>query len=113
MAHGSIFEVLQYFCFKYTNISGELMLCNKASHIPINIGQIKLLRPTGRLDIGLCFVQFVYAEGTYEPRNEKTNVLHMRKQRRRSADQRLYFRYIYRTIPLPSKFKFQASSNLL
>ena len=27
MARGSIFEVLQYFCFKYTNISGELMLC--------------------------------------------------------------------------------------
>ena len=27
MARGSIFEVLQYLCFKYTNISGELMLC--------------------------------------------------------------------------------------
>ena len=27
MACGSIFEVLQYFCFKYTNMSSELMLC--------------------------------------------------------------------------------------
>ena len=27
MARGSIFEVLQYFCFKYSNISGDLMLC--------------------------------------------------------------------------------------
>ena len=45
----------------------------------------------------------------YEPRHEKTNGLHMRKQRRRSAsrnseaDQRLCFRYIDSTIPLLSK----------
>ena len=40
-----------------------------------------------------------------EPRLEKTNVLHIRKQRRRSAvrnhiaDQHLCFRYIYSTFP--------------
>ena len=44
-----------------------------------------------------------------EPRHKKTNILHMRKQRRRSAlgnheaDQRLCFRYIDSTIPLLSK----------
>ena len=27
MARGSIFDVPQYFCFKYTNISGKLMFC--------------------------------------------------------------------------------------
>ena len=42
-------------------------------------------------------------EQTYGPRREKTNILHMRKQRRRSADQRLCFRYIDTTIPLISK----------
>ena len=30
-----------------------------------------------------------------EPRHEKSNILHMRKQRRRLTDQRLCFRYIY------------------
>ena len=38
-----------------------------------------------------------------EPRREKTNVLHTRKQRRRSADQRLCFRYSNSIFPLPSK----------
>ena len=51
-----------------------------------------------------------------EPSHERTNVLQMRKQRRRSAsrfadqlrgnreaDQRLYFRYIDSTIPLLSQ----------
>ena len=48
-------------------------------------------------------------KGIYEPRHEKTNILHMRKQRRRSAcggreaDQCLCFRYIDSTIPLLSK----------
>ena len=42
---------------------------------------------------------------TYEPRREKTDFSHMRKQRRRSAcgnreaDQRLCFRYTDSTIP--------------
>ena len=46
---------------------------------------------------------------TFEPRHEKTNILHMRKQRRisasrnREADQRLCFRCIESTIPLLSK----------
>ena len=40
---------------------------------------------------------------TYEPRHEKTGFLHMRKQRLRSADQRLCFRYTDSTIPLLSK----------
>ena len=46
---------------------------------------------------------------TFEPRREKTNILHMRKQRRRSAssnreaDQRFCFRCIESTIPLLSK----------
>ena len=41
-----------------------------------------------------------------EPRHEKTNILHMRKQRRnREADQRLCFHYIDSTIPLLSKSK--------
>ena len=45
----------------------------------------------------------------YEPRHEKTNILHMRKQGadqlrgNREADQRLCFRYIDSTIPLLSK----------
>ena len=45
----------------------------------------------------------------YEPCYEKTSVLHMRKQRRRSAsrllkaDQRLCIRYIDSVIPLLSK----------
>ena len=46
---------------------------------------------------------------TYEPRHEKTNALHMQKQRQREADQCLCFRYIDSTIPLLSK----ASSHLL
>ena len=45
---------------------------------------------------------------TYVPHHEKTYVLHMRKQRRRSAanrpaDQRLCFRYIESTTPLLPK----------
>ena len=32
-----------------------------------------------------CFVRVLRPTSTYEPRHEKTNVLHMRKQRRRSA----------------------------
>ena len=43
----------------------------------------------------------------FEPRHEKTNVLRMRKQRRRlayrEADQRLCFRCLDSTIPLLSK----------
>ena len=45
----------------------------------------------------------------YEPRHEKTNVLHMRKQRadqlrgNHEADQRLCFRYLDSMIPLLSK----------
>ena len=45
---------------------------------------------------------------TNEPRHEKTNILHMRKQRRREADQRLCFRYIESTIPLLSKSKISS-----
>ena len=43
---------------------------------------------------------------TFEPRHEKTGILHMRKLRRRSAaqlHQRLCFRYIKNTDPLLSK----------
>ena len=45
---------------------------------------------------------------TYDLRHERTNILHMRKQRRgsasrREADQRLCFHYIDSTIPLLSK----------
>ena len=53
-----------------------------------------------------------------EPRHEKTNVLHMQKQRRRSAsrllrsnreaDQRLCFRYLDSTIPLLPKSKISS-----
>ena len=39
------------------------------------------------------------ASNWFEPRHEKTNNVHMRKQRRR-ADQRLCFRYLDSTIPL-------------
>ena len=38
----------------------------------------------------------------YEPRREKTNIMHMRKQRR-EADQCLCFRKMESTIPLLSK----------
>ena len=54
-----------------------------------------------------------------EPPHGKTNNLHRRKQRRRSAnghreaDQRLCFRYSDSTIPLYLTPKFQASSSFL
>ena len=46
-----------------------------------------------------------FEERQYEPRHEKTNVLHMRKhvdqlRGNREADQRLCFRYFDSTIPL-------------
>ena len=47
----------------------------------------------------------------FEPLHEKTNVLHMRKQRQKigfEADQRLCFRYIDSTIPLLSKSKISS-----
>ena len=53
----------------------------------------------------LCILSF----RIFQPRHEKTNILHMRKQRRRSvsrnreADQRLCFRYTDSTIPLNFK----------
>ena len=68
------------------------------------------------------FVLYCLDRKIYEPRHEKANILHMRKQRRRSAsrlqnkdadqlrgnreaDLRLCFRYIESTIPLLSKSK--------
>ena len=44
---------------------------------------------------------------TYEPHYEKTNNLHMRKQRR-EADQRLCLRYTDTAIPLLSKSKISS-----
>ena len=46
----------------------------------------------------------------YEPRHEKTHVLPMRKQRRRSATrlQCLCFRYLGSTIPLPPLYKISS-----
>ena len=56
-----------------------------------------------------CKVTFGLEYISFEPRHEKTNILHMQKQRRRSAsqyrevDQRLCFSFIDNTIPLLSK----------
>ena len=55
-----------------------------------------------------CSFVFLFAPCIYEPRYEKTDFLHMRKERRRSAaaaDQRLCFRYTDSTIPLLHKTK--------
>ena len=47
------------------------------------------------------FTKIVTASSlTIEPHREKTGFLPMRKQRRRSADQRLCFRYTDSTFPL-------------
>ena len=51
-----------------------------------------------------------FCEDAYEPRHEKTNILHKRKQSNREADQRLVFRYTDTTVPLLHKFEI---SNLL
>ena len=56
----------------------------------------------GRVVLRWCG-SFFHHTRTYEPRHEETGFLHMRKQRRRSANQRLCFRYIDSTIPLLSK----------
>ena len=67
------------------------------------------------LPVCTFFCMNVPFETGYEPRREKTNILHMPKQRRRSIsfavtavtakliDQRLCFRYTDSTIPLLSK----------
>ena len=65
----------------------------------------------GQIEVGLH--GYVHM-ASYEPRQEKTNVLHMRKQRRRSAsryreaDQRLCFRYLDSTMPLLPKSKISS-----
>ena len=65
-----------------------------------NIGEHKVLGNISVLKVSKHYNPLIY-------HIEKTNVLHMRKQRRRSgnreADQRLCFRYIDSTIPLLSK----------
>ena len=38
-------------------------------------------------NMAVCFNHYFHVQSTFEPHHEKTNVLHMRKQRRRSASQ--------------------------
>ena len=52
MGRGSIFEVLQYFCFKYTNISGELMLCINFYLYCILISSVYTIYVGGKLSQG-------------------------------------------------------------
>ena len=47
-----------------------------------------------------------FSEDAYEPRYEKTNILLLRKQSNREADQRLCFRYTDTTIPPLPKSEF-------
>ena len=51
----------------------------------------------------LSFRRYKQRRPLFVPRREKTGFLHMRKHRRRSADQRLCFRYTDSTIPLLPK----------
>ena len=56
-------------------------------------------------------------QGIFEPRREKTGLLHMRKQRRRSASLKLISAFVFATEIVRSLFflnlKFNASSHLL
>ena len=51
----------------------------------------------------LPFIMFGSIVLAFEPRHEKTNILHMRKKKDADPDQRLCFRYIDSTIALLSK----------
>ena len=73
MACGSIFEVLQYFCFKYTNISGELMLCINFLLVSLCYG-FHVLRWGFLSGIELCFAKHWHRVIINEPRCEKTGL---------------------------------------
>ena len=68
----------------------------------LNIGAVVIYLKY-KVKIGYCV-----AKQTNEPHHEKSNILHMRKQRRRSANQRLCFRYIDNTIPLLPKYEISS-----
>ena len=77
----------------------------KGFHIPVERKDQRL-----GLDVIKLFFMLNSAETKINPAHEKTNNLHMRKQRRSNceADQRLCFRYTDSTITLLSKSKISS-----
>ena len=71
---------------------------------PTFVGIVNIRMKSMKVSLSRSVVSFqinMLMKMEYEPPHEKTNNLHMqKKQRRRSASQRLCFRYMDTTIPL-------------
>ena len=87
----------------FSHMQGEFLLTRLIYFVMINRPDMTLAVNHGRKTTH-------QTNKTNEPRHEKTNILYMRKQKRRyrEADQRLCFCYIDSKIPLLSKSKISS-----
>ena len=86
--------------FNYTGFVQKLDNIRNQDGTYFDEVMIHIIRSYATILINISYVPGI--SRTNEPRHEKTNVWHMRKQRHRSADQRLCFRYIHSPITLLS-----------